>query len=112
MGAPSRDGRLGRRRGTQGPRAGDLAHERRVRRPRARCAEEVHELAVSDEWFAELNAAFATSEVVELVLLAAFYEAVARVLQGLGVEVEARHQRRLSDFRPDGAWPAVGSTLS
>lgn len=65
-----------------------------------RCAEEVHELALSDEGFAELHAAFATSEVVELVLLAAFYEAVARVLQGLGVEVEARHRLRLSEFRP------------
>jgi alkylhydroperoxidase family enzyme len=66
-----------------------------------RCAEEVHELALSDEGFAELQAAFTPPQVVELVLLAAFYEAVARVIQGLGVEVEAGYRPRLADFRPD-----------
>lgn len=57
-----------------------------------RCAEEMHGLALSDEGFRELGEAFTTAEVVELVLLVAFYETVARVIQALGLEVEPEYR--------------------
>jgi AhpD family alkylhydroperoxidase len=53
-----------------------------------RCAEEVTALALSDEAFAELERLFEPDEIVELVVLCAFYGAVARMIQGLGVELE------------------------
>lgn len=57
-----------------------------------RCAEEIHRCALSDEAVAELKRSYSDAEVVELVLLVAFYQAVARVLDGLAVEVEAEYQ--------------------
>jgi alkylhydroperoxidase family enzyme len=58
-----------------------------------RCADEVHDLALSDEGFRELRSVFSNSEAVELVLLAAFYQSVARVIQGLGLEVEPEYEQ-------------------
>jgi AhpD family alkylhydroperoxidase len=58
-----------------------------------RCADEVHELALTDDGFRELRSVFPDSEVVELVLLAAFYQSVARVIQGLGLEVEPEYRQ-------------------
>jgi AhpD family alkylhydroperoxidase len=57
-----------------------------------RLAEEAHEIAVTDEAFAELRRVFSEGEAVELVLLATFYQAVARVLQALGIEVEPEYR--------------------
>jgi 4-carboxymuconolactone decarboxylase len=57
-----------------------------------RLAEEAHEIAVTDETLAELRHAFSDAEAVELVLLATFYQAVARVLQALGIEVEPEYR--------------------
>ena len=65
-----------------------------------RCAEEMHDLALGEEGFGELRASFGDSEVVELVLLVAFYETVARVLQALGLEVEPEYRAFLGG---DGA---------
>ncbi|HEY7965570.1 MAG TPA: carboxymuconolactone decarboxylase family protein [Solirubrobacteraceae bacterium] len=62
-----------------------------------RCVEEMHEIALSDDGFADLEAAMGASATVELVLLAAFYQAVARMIQAFGVEVEAPYQRYLGD---------------
>jgi AhpD family alkylhydroperoxidase len=56
------------------------------------CAEQVHDLAVSDETLAELERLFGVSQAIELVLTAAFYQAVARVLQALDVEVEPEYR--------------------
>jgi alkylhydroperoxidase family enzyme len=56
-----------------------------------RLADETHGLAVTDETVAELSRHFAPGEVVELVMLASLYQAVARVIQGLGVEVEEEY---------------------
>ena len=57
-----------------------------------RCAEEMHELALSDAGFEELRANFSDSEIAEIVLLVAFYQTVARVIQALGLEVEPEYR--------------------
>ena len=56
------------------------------------CAEEMHDLALSDAGFDELRANFSDSEIAEIVLLVAFYETVARVIQALGLEVEPEYK--------------------
>jgi alkylhydroperoxidase family enzyme len=60
-----------------------------------RCADEVHELGVTDETFAELERVLGRSGAVEIVLTASFYQAVARIVQALGVEVEPAYQSHL-----------------
>jgi alkylhydroperoxidase family enzyme len=70
-----------------------------------RCTDEVHELALTDQGFRELRSVFSDSEAVELVLLVAFYESVARVIQALGLEVEPEYRQYLTtedDARGDG----------
>jgi AhpD family alkylhydroperoxidase len=59
-----------------------------------RLAEEAHEIAVREETLAELSRSFSESETIELVLLVTFYQAVARVLQALGIEVEPDYRQR------------------
>ena len=59
-----------------------------------RCADEVHRCALSDEAFAELERFFDADEITELLLLLGFYEAVARVIDGLGLELEPQYQER------------------
>jgi AhpD family alkylhydroperoxidase len=56
-----------------------------------RLADQAHDMAVTDETVAALSRFFTPGEVVELVLLASLYEAVARVIQALGVEVEEEY---------------------
>jgi alkylhydroperoxidase family enzyme len=56
-----------------------------------RCTDEIHRCALSDEAVAELKRSCSDREVVELVLLVGFYQAVARVLDGLGIEVEPEY---------------------
>jgi alkylhydroperoxidase family enzyme len=53
-----------------------------------RCCDEVHEHALSEDAFAELQRHFSDREVVEIVVTTAFYQCVPRVMQGLGVAVE------------------------
>lgn len=57
-----------------------------------RCADEVHRCALSDEAFAELERVFDAEEITELLLLLGFYEAVARMIDGFGLEVEPDYQ--------------------
>jgi alkylhydroperoxidase family enzyme len=57
-----------------------------------RCVEEMHAVALSDEGFAELERSVGPAATVELVLLCAFYEAVARMIQAFGLEVEPAYQ--------------------
>jgi AhpD family alkylhydroperoxidase len=57
-----------------------------------RLAEELAELGTTDETIAEVRRLFGPAEAVELVALAAFYQAVARMLQALGVEVEPEYR--------------------
>lgn len=57
-----------------------------------RCAEELHACALSDEAFAELERCFERSDIVELLLLLSFYQAVARMIDGLGLDVEPEYR--------------------
>ena len=63
-------------------------------------AEAVHEMAVTDDLFGELEAALGRTGAIELIVVLSQYEAVARIIQALGVEVEADHQRHLIDWAP------------
>ena len=74
-----------------GWRTSELFDERE--RAALRCVDEVHAIALTDEGFAELETAFGRAEAVELVLLTAFYQSVARVIQALGLELEPIYER-------------------
>jgi len=56
-----------------------------------RCAEEIHAIELSDDAFAELRAQLPDDEALEIAVLAAFYEMVARIIQATGVEVEPEY---------------------
>ena len=75
----------------------------RCERAALRCVEEIHDVALSDEAFAELEREVGGPATIELVLLAAFYEAVARIIQALGLEVEPAYQAYLGQPAGDGA---------
>ena len=57
-----------------------------------RLVEEMDEVGATDETLAELQRLFGAAETVELVLLAAFYEGVARTIQAFGLEVEPEYR--------------------
>jgi AhpD family alkylhydroperoxidase len=61
-------------------------------------AEAVHDMAVTDELFGELEAGLGRAGAMELVVVVSQYEAVARIIQALGVEVDADHQHHLADW--------------
>jgi alkylhydroperoxidase family enzyme len=63
-----------------------------------RCADDVHRIGVSDEGFAELRQALGLTRAIEIVLLTSFYEAVARLVQALDIEVEREYHHHLDDF--------------
>ena len=63
-------------------------------------AEAVHEMAVTDELFGALEAELGRAGAIELIVVISQYEAVARIIQALGVEVEADHQDHLIDWAP------------
>jgi alkylhydroperoxidase family enzyme len=71
-----------------------------------RCVEEIHDVALSDEAFAELERVMDAPSTVELILLVAFYEAVARMIQALGLEVEPAYQHFLGSVERDDV-PAI-----
>lgn len=60
-----------------------------------RCAEEVHALAVGDETFRELERTLGPACALEIVLTASFYQAVARMIQGLDLEIEPEYRSHL-----------------
>jgi alkylhydroperoxidase family enzyme len=62
-----------------------------------RCVDEMHEIALSDEAFAALERAVGAAETVELVTLAAFYQAVARMIQALGLVVEPAYRSHVGE---------------
>ena len=62
--------------------------------------EAVHEMAVTDELFSSLEAELGPAGAMELIVVISQYEAVARIIQALGVEVEADHQHHLIDWAP------------
>lgn len=65
-------------------------------------AEAVHEMAVTAGLFSELEAELGRAGAMELIVVVSQYEAVARVIQALGVEVESDHQQHLADWMPGG----------
>lgn len=67
--------------------------------------DEVHVAAVTDATFDGVRSLLGDTDAVELLVVAAFYEAVARITQGLGVEVEPTYLRYLGmpDADEDGA---------
>jgi hypothetical protein len=67
-----------------------------------RCVDQIHAVALSDVAFAELERAMGPAATVELVLLASFYEAVARIIQALGLEVEPAYEAYLRNPPPPG----------
>ena len=96
MGAPSRDGARRRRRRREGGRARAVARERALRRDRAGCdarVEGIHAVALSTTRRSRRSSApSARTRPIELVLLASFYECVARMIQALGLEVEPAYE--------------------
>jgi AhpD family alkylhydroperoxidase len=62
-----------------------------------RIAEEMHFLAVRDESFAALRDRLGPAGALEVVLTAGFYEAVARFIQALDVELEPEYRPYLAD---------------
>ncbi len=48
-------------------------------------------MGVSDETMRELGRHFDAAQVTELVVLTSLYEAIARLIQALGIEVEASY---------------------
>jgi alkylhydroperoxidase family enzyme len=65
--------------------------------------EAVHEMAVTDELFGQLEAALGQPGAIELIVVVSQYEAVARIIQALGVEVESDHEQHLVDWGDSGA---------
>jgi alkylhydroperoxidase family enzyme len=60
-----------------------------------RCTDEVHALGVTDETFAELERVLGVTGALEIVLTASFYQAVARMIQALQLEVEPAYLTHL-----------------
>jgi AhpD family alkylhydroperoxidase len=87
-----------------GWRESDLFDERE--RAALRAVDEMHAIALSDEAFAALVAATSPGEAVELVLLAAFYQAVSRMIQAFGLTVEPEYQRYLDREAMSASTPA------
>jgi 4-carboxymuconolactone decarboxylase len=62
--------------------------------------EGVHDLRLSDEEFAAVEERLGRSGAMEIVVAVAQYEATARILQALGVEVEPKYAPHLDDWAP------------
>lgn len=60
--------------------------------------EAIHEMAVTEELFGALEAELGRAGAMELIVVVSQYEAVARIIQALGVEVETHYQRHLIDW--------------
>jgi AhpD family alkylhydroperoxidase len=63
-------------------------------------AEAVHAMAVTAELFGELEAELGRAGTIELIVVVSQYEAVARIIQALDVEVDADHRPHLADWTP------------
>jgi len=81
-----------------------------VERVALRCVDEIHAVALSDEAFTALEGAMGAEATIELILLASFYEAVARIIQALGLVVEPAYQDYVGG--PAGPPPPAPGTPS
>jgi 4-carboxymuconolactone decarboxylase len=75
-----------------------------------RCVEEIHDVALSDEAFAKLEREIGAPATIELVLLASFYETVARLIQAFGLEVEPPYQAYLGEHPGNASLETPQST--
>jgi AhpD family alkylhydroperoxidase len=64
--------------------------------------EAVHAMSVTAELFSELETELGRAGAVELIVVVSQYEAVARIIQALDVQVETDHLRHLADWTPSG----------
>ena len=78
-------------------------HAYSYKRAALRFTEESHRLDVSDQSVEELQRLLGPAETIEIVLLAAFYQTVARLIQSFGLEVEAEHQQYLANWSRETA---------
>jgi hypothetical protein len=60
-------------------------------------------MTATDVLFGELEAALGRAGAMELIVVVSQYEAVARIIQALGLEVEADHEQHLADWGPADA---------
>jgi 4-carboxymuconolactone decarboxylase len=65
-----------------------------------RCVDEMDGLALSDDAVGDLGRLLGASGTVEIVLLVAFYQAVARLIQAFGLEVEPDYRGHLDGWPP------------
>lgn len=63
-----------------------------------RCADEVHALGVTAATFGELEHALGPNGALEIVLTASFYQAVARIVQALELDLEPAYRAHLEGF--------------
>ena len=77
-----------------------------------RCAEEVHALAVGDETFGELERTLGRVGALEIVVTASFYQAVARMIQALDLEVEPEYRLDLGGAGPPPSGARSSNTPS
>jgi alkylhydroperoxidase family enzyme len=63
-----------------------------------RCVDEIDRLAVTDASFAALVDELNPEGAVEIMLLASFYQSVARMIQALALEVEPEYERYLESW--------------
>jgi AhpD family alkylhydroperoxidase len=69
-------------------------------RPVLAAVEAVHDLRLSDAEFAALEERLGRPGAMEIVVAVAQYEATARIIQALGVEVEPSYTPHLDDWQP------------
>jgi alkylhydroperoxidase family enzyme len=62
------------------------------------CVDEIDSLEVTDASFEALVGELGSSGAVEIVLLASFYQSVARTIQALGLEVEQEYEQYLDTW--------------
>jgi alkylhydroperoxidase family enzyme len=62
--------------------------------------EAVHAMSVTDDLFRALETELGQPGAMELIVVVSQYEAVARIIQALAVEVEPDHQDHLADWTP------------
>lgn len=71
----------------------------KAQRMALRIAEGVHFATLSTATFDEARMHLGETEAIELVVVSAFYEAVARIIQGLGIQIEPAYIGFLNDHR-------------
>ena len=73
----------------------------------------IHAIDLPEQAYTALTERLGTEGAIEIVVTVSQYEATARILQALGVEVETAYQPGLADWEePDAAPPATGTRVT